>query len=197
MTGERLAVPLCSRSVAMKVGGFERLVEGAGVFDLMSLLPRDWPKLHGVISLHTFADRAMTIDLANDKIVIESSRSLTDRLPGMIELRSRLATGDDGASRVAFVAARAGDTDLWLEFDTGNLDDILVAPHAARALGISEQADTATVALGFSPMHVMSARVKKRDLIYDGVMSAAAIQRAVYTLDLATGRMWVGHSTLP
>jgi hypothetical protein len=76
-------------------------------------------------------------------------------------------------------------------FDTGHQASTFLAPHAARMLGVRDSAQRADVELALGAQRVVvPARVK--DVIHDGVLSAAFIGRAVYTLDLARERAWVG-----
>jgi hypothetical protein len=192
MSGERLDTPLCTGTVPMELGGWRTAVAGAGVFDIMKLLPAGWPPLAGVISLHTFAGRAVTLDLAHDRVTVETPASLAARVRGMTPLEARLATGMDGAAVALFVAARVKGGQLWLELDSGNLDVIQLAPHAARLFGIADA--PANVALRLAPSHVIQAPARRRELIYDGVLSESSIARDVYTMDLATGKLWVGRS---
>lgn len=192
MSGERLDMPMCAGAVQMALGGWNTAVAGVGVLDVMKLLPAGWPPLGGVISLHTFAGRAITLDLARDRVILETPASLAVRVREMTPLEGRLATGTDGAAVTLFVAARAGGRKLWLELDSGNLDVIQLAPYAARLLGVAEV--PANVTLSLAPSHAITSPARRhRTLIYDGVLSERAIARAVYTMDLATGRIWVGR----
>ncbi len=190
MSGERLDTPLCENTIPMALGAWNTAVAGAAVFDIMKLLPAGWPPLAGVISLHTFAGRAITLDLAHDRLIVETPSSLAARVRGMTPLEGRLATGMDGAAVSLFVAVLADGGKLWLEVDSGNLDMVLLAPHAARLLGVGHSVANVTLHLG--PSHVIKASARRRDLIYDGVLSEGAMSRDVYTMDLATGKLWVG-----
>jgi len=195
MSGERLDTPLCTGTIPMALGAWHTAVAGAGVLDVMKLLPAGWPPLSGVISLHTFAGRPITLDLAHDRLIVETPPSLAARVRGMTPLEGRLATGMDGAAVSLFVAARVDGGKLWLELDSGNLDMVLLAPHAARLLGVGNA--PADVTLRLAPSHVLKAPARRRELIYDGVLSEGAIARDVYTMDLATGKLWVGRGPAP
>jgi hypothetical protein len=190
MSGERLDVPICSGQTTLSVDGFTARPAATGVFDLMKLLPSDWPALHGVISLSTFADRAITLDLARNQLIIESPSTLARRTAGMTALKARLATGDDGAALVLFVATQAANGELWLEFDSGNLDDLLLSPHAMQVLAGRAVTDTATVPLKLTGGAAATVRGRVRPLIYDGVLNAGFIEQHVFTMDLASGRVW-------
>jgi hypothetical protein len=190
MSGERLEVPTCSGELSLSINGLDVAPTATGVFDLMKLLPADWPPLHGVVSLSTFAGRAITLDLARNQLIVESRASLTSRIANMTPLKTRLATGDDGAALVLFVAARADSGELWLEFDSGNLDELLLAPHAMQALARRAVPDTTTVLLHLAGAAPIDIRARVRPLIYDGVLNASFIEQRVFTMDLISGRVW-------
>lgn len=187
MTGERMEGPRCE-GVHLEVGGIA--VElSAGVVDVSRLLDRPAPGVAGVLSLAAFAGRAITLDLARGRLVVESPASLAARTRTMTRVPLRLATGIAGAELCAFVGIPSARATLWLEWDSGHQAPVFLAPHAARLLGVPDSLKRVDVELPLANGVVVPALV--RDIIYDGVLGAAAIERAVWTLDLARGRMWV------
>ena len=62
------------------------------------------PRVEGVVSLATFAGRTITLDLAHDRVVVESPVSARTRAHGMLPLRLRLGTGADGSELLAKAA---------------------------------------------------------------------------------------------
>jgi hypothetical protein len=78
------------------------------------------------------------------------------------------------------------DRDVFLERELA-----VLAPHAARLLGVGNA--PSNVALRFAPSHVLKAPARRHEMIYDGVLSAGAIGSDVYTMDLATGKLWAGR----
>jgi hypothetical protein len=190
MTGERLDVPHCSNELHFAYDTWRSRVD-AGVFDLMKLLPGDWPPLDGVISLKTFSGRAITLDLGHDRLIIETPSSFSSRIAMMTPIRSRIATGDDGSSLVLFVSATIGGSEYWLEFDSGNLDAVLLAPHTARAAGVAAGEQGSDIALTLAPAVTVTSKARSREMIYDGALNASVIGSRIFTIDLATGRAWV------
>jgi hypothetical protein len=189
MTGEQLSGPVCA-DVELGVGPL-RVRGEAGVGDMMRFMGKDAPPIHGMISLRAFAGRAVTLDLAHDRLVVETPASLAQRTAGMTPLPVRLATGPSGAELTAFVGMRVGDAPLWLEWDSGHQARTFLARHAARLLGVADGAESAEVEmpLGDAPPTLVPVQVK--DVIHDGILNAGTLNRAVWTLDLASARMWV------
>jgi hypothetical protein len=190
MTGEKLSGPLCA-DIELGVGPL-RVRGEAGVGDMTRFLGKDAPPVYGMLSLRAFAGHAVTLDLAHDRIVVETPESLARRTRAMTPLPVRLATGPSGAELTAFVGIRIGDAPLWLEWDSGHQATTFLARHAAQLLGVADSVERGEVEvpLGGGPPVVLPVVVK--DVIYDGVLNAGTINRAVWTLDLAHQQMWVG-----
>jgi hypothetical protein len=190
MTGERLESPVC-RAVALEVGGFRTTVE-ASTMDLGPVLGPGAPRVDGMLSLRTFAGQAITLDVSGGQLTVESAASLERRARGMTPLRMRLATGLEGGELTAYVAVPAAGEDLWLEWDSGNAAPTLLTPRSARLLGLPDSARGGEARLAMAPGVEVLAPVAVREIIHDGVLSAGMVARAVWTADLATGRLWAG-----
>ena len=190
LTGEHLEAPVC-RDVPMQLGDFHFRGE-VGVLDLMELLGPRAPVVHGMISLRAFQGQSLTVDPAAQRLIVETPASLAARVAALQPVPVRLATGLQGAQLDVFVGVPAGDALLWLLWDSGNAGPTLLAPWAASALAV----DTArplepVLQIGDQPVLVPAAL--KRPIIHDGVLNARLIERSVWTLDLARGRLWVGE----
>lgn len=188
MRGERVTTPSCA-DVALSIGGVTIRTD-VGVFDMMSLIGPDRPPVDGMVSLQTFAGRAVTLDLAGGVLVIESRRSLGRRLSRGTELHGRLANGQAGAALDLFLMVPGQDRGLWLLWDSGHIGPLYLAPHAAPLLGLDTLVSREAV-LRLSPTTSAPTRFAVRDIIYDGVIGEPLIARYRWTVDLATGRVWV------
>lgn len=189
MSGEAIVTPSCP-GPPLTIGGWTAPPQTLGVFDLMSLLPRDWPRLDGVISLRSFAGRRITLDLAANTLTIHASGD--DGNPGAMPFTGRIASGPSGAELLAFAAVPLAPDTLWLEIDSGNLDAVLLAPHAARMLSLEDSVGTEhpQISLPFPPGSALKARARVRPLILDGALNAEWLERGRLTMDLATSRFW-------
>jgi len=192
LTGEALTGRACANAT-LGVGPLT-VTGDAGLMDLARMLGPRGPAVRGQLSLAAFAGRAITLDLAHDRLVVETPASLAARVRGMTPVPVRLATGEDGGHLTAFVGLRApSGAMLWLEWDSGNGASTLLAPHALAMLGGDTTRRAADVPLPLAPgLAPLAPVLVKRDMIYDGVLSAAFLARATWTLDLAHGRLWVG-----
>jgi hypothetical protein len=193
MSGEYLEAPAC-RGVALSVGGHATVVEAA-VMELKPYGDAPVPPVHGMISLHTFAGRALTLDLAHARVTLETPASLEGRVRRMTPLRSRIATGLNGGDLTAYVAVPADGGELWMLWDSGNHATTFVAPFAAPLLGLADTVPDRTrgvASLVLAPGLTVRAPVQARRIVRDGVLAASVLARAAWTVDLADGRMWVG-----
>ncbi|HEX6533728.1 MAG TPA: hypothetical protein VF041_03975, partial [Gemmatimonadaceae bacterium] len=192
LTGEVLSGRTCA-NVTLGVGPLE-VTEDAGVMELGRILGPRAPAVRGLISLAAFRGRLLTVDLAHDRLVLETPASLAARVRAMTPVDVRLATGAAGGELDAFVGVRApGGAELWLEWDSENGASTLLAPYAAAMLGGDSTARKMDLRLPLATGADATVPVMiKGDMIHDGVLSAGFIERAVWTLDLERGRMWIG-----
>ncbi len=191
--GERLDVQRAG-PVDLALGGFSRKGE-AGVLDFDKLFGGPTP-LAGMLALETFEGRAITIDLAQNRLIVETPESLARRIQGAREMKVRFVRQAGGATLDLYVAIEGKHGPLWFELDSGGLVPVLVAPHAFAELGIepppageSRKVDLPIVGLGPVPCEITS-----KEMIFDGLLSAELFTRYVFTLDLKNARAWAASN---
>lgn len=202
MTGERIDVQRCGE-VKFDVNGIPILSE-ATIFDIMSLLPKDWPKIGGLLSLDTFGNHTITLDLSRNRMIVETEDSLKDRITTMRPINMRVNHQTGGWGLDVFVEVEAPKGSLWFELDTGNMSEVFLAPHAIEQLGITvptvdkgtidSDSDVFETTLNIEGLKPLNVKARRQDLIYDGVLNAATIEKLVLTLDLSNGKMWAKMS---
>jgi len=187
-SGERLDMRRCG-PVSLRLGPLTVRTEVA-ILDLMALL-KGAPIIGGIISLHTLQDGAFTLDLAANRLVVESRRSLTQRITKMRPVSLRTSRQAGGAALDVFLAIDTPNGAIWLELDSGNAGPVLLSPHALTQLGLTLSGDQPRPAsldvrgLGPTPLDVAM-----KDLIYDGLLNAAFLESVVLTVDLPSARAW-------
>lgn len=190
MSGERVDFQWCGE-VPLSLGGVRLAQPVVAVYDLMALLPEGLPPLDGVLSLRSFEDRVLTVDLGGGRLVMESDSSTSRRATGGRPLQARVATGEDGGMLTVFLAVRGERGPLWLLLDSGNLVGTLLAPHAARQLGIPADSGAVTARIEVLGLPAADGPVFVRELILDGALGAAFMEQGPLTLDLRHGRVRV------
>jgi len=188
--GEPVSLERC-RGLALSIAGRPTREDEVAVWDLMALL-QGAPEVAGIVSLASFEGETITLDLAAGRLYREAGAGLPARLAGARPLEVRASRQGGGASLDLFVAVDSPKGPLWFELDSGALSPVLVAPHAAELLGLDLSADeprpaTLPVA-GLGPVEVTAQ--EKPDLIYDGLLNAAFLEKIVITIDLDEIQAW-------
>jgi hypothetical protein len=176
--------------IELASGAYRRRGE-VGVFDLATLLG-GLPPVGGIVALDFFRDQALTIDLARDRLTLETPASLAARTRDAHELEIRLAHQAAGAGLDVMVGIEGLHGTLWFELDCGNVAPVLVAPHAFVELGLDvpRLASKSNQELPILGLGLLKTEVECREMIYDGLLNAAFFERHVVTLDLAHARAW-------
>jgi hypothetical protein len=190
MTGQRVDLARCD-DVMLDIAGMREHLPIIGVFDLMSLLPPGASRFDGIIGLDAFANKSITIDLANKRIVIETPESLATRIKGATEEAVRVVRDAEGLALTLDAAVKTANGTAWMELDTGNDGDIVVAGWLADEFGLDPtnkearpiKFQLANGLKGEGPGHA-------RDLIMDGNLGSQVLQNWIVTFDLPHGRAW-------
>ena len=194
MSGERLAFEYCDH-VLLRMGDVALTHDRVGVFDLKSILSAGVPPAHGVVSLRSFRDHAITIELAMGRITVETPDSLAVRTKRMIPITIRVGTGPTGGETTVYLAARVSGRLVWLLLDSGNGDPVLIAPHVADTARIAGSAGE--ILIEFDGLGSVSMPTKSQNMIYDGVLGAAFMQNWIFTFSLSSNRAWAAPAAGP
>lgn len=191
-TGGRVTSTRCG-PVPLRIADY-RVDREVLVFDLLRLLGKA-PPVGGILGLASFTGQALTLDLAHDRLTIETRSSLVRRIRGMRPINVRVTLDASGAV-VPFIQVRAKTGTLWLEVDSGNDGPVFLAPHAQQQLGISIPRQATRPldldVIGLGRVHVNAA---SRNLIYDGQLDPAFLRQMELTLDLEHDRAWARLDT--
>jgi len=203
MSGERVDFETCAE-FRLQIGDYATGPRPVVVWDVGAVLPGELPPLDGVISLKSFDDELITLDLAQSQITVETGQSFQHRTAAMSPLPMQVATGQSGSGIVVYVGADVGGRRLWLQFDTGNIEGVQLSPDVVELFGVSlsegqqetlESQGAVSVdsismiipGLGSIPISAVI-----RPLVIDGALSFDFIERWVFSLDLRSHRLWAG-----
>lgn len=187
--GHRVDAPKAG-PLEVSIGAFTRRDE-VGVLDLEPFLPGT--NLGGIVSLETFAPHAITIDLAANRLWVETPESFAARRKAGRETEARIAHQSGGASVDLFVAIQGKHGKLWFEADSGNVAPVLIAPYALRELGLDPIPNNTSraVKLDFPGLGPIDVTATSKEMIHDGLLNAQFFLDHVVTIDLAAGRAWI------
>lgn len=182
MSGEVVIFARCD-SLRIAAGGFSTLVAPVAVFDVNALLPKELPRLDGVLALDAFCGRVLTIDWPRGEIIVHDSSTADSAARGALPYRA--ATGMSGRFYSVFVAVDGRRGTLWFLLDSGNLRGTLVSPavlsDSLLAPGPNGQVDLQIGGRLYGALNVTSA-----GLAIDGALGTSFLQLGAVTLDLRT-----------
>lgn len=210
MGGERVQMERCD-NVTLTIHGVPLHHATVGVYDVMTLLPKDWPQVAGVVSLSSFEGHALTVALAEQRLVLESPESLQQRTGEMSPVRTRWGRQQGGLALDIFLPVSISGGQAWFEMDSGTLGPTILAPHTAKALGVDLDGpgvirhaprkgqpawwEVGQVQLDLVGGEPVQTKAVVEEIIYDGVLGVQDLQRWIITLDLKQPRAWVAPTT--
>jgi len=196
MTAQRMDMERCD-DVTLEIAGAREHLLTTGVFDLMSLLPPGASKLDGMIALDAFADKSITIDLANSRVFIETPESLAARIKGATEEAVRVVRDAEGLALTVDAAVKTASGTAWMELDTGNHGDIVVADWLADEFGLDpKKKEGRPIKFQLANGIAGEGRGHARDLIIDGNLGSQVLRNWIVTFDLPHGRAWISPAQL-
>jgi hypothetical protein len=181
MTGEAVIFATCD-ALAASASGFALFLRPVAVFDVNALLPRELPKVDGVLALDAFRGHVVSIDWSHDRLVVHAPQD-EDAALAANGVPTRIATGENGAGLSVLVPVRSASRPLWFLLDSADIRGTLVAQYVDDHDLLSRAADgTVSIAIGEGPGAQLVPVVDEINL--DGVLGTAYLNLRTITLDL-------------
>ena len=193
MRGDRLDMPHCDK-VDVTVGKQTFTAPQAAVFDINSLAPKDAPPIDGVVALDLFADRAITIEPAANRLTVETPASLKARTKHLFDQPIRIVRDAQGVALTVDLGLPTPDGMVWMEMDTGNDDPAIpVSKAVAKSLGLNPDIATPQpIHVELAPGIVIDGQAHVVDkLIMDGNIGLKYLKAWAITFDLKHGKAWL------
>jgi hypothetical protein len=105
----------------------------------------------------------------------------------MTEIPLKVTSELDGESVTIFTQVLETPEPLWFYMDSGNLRGILLAPHAAKQVGLEDGGPLTLQVAGLD----YESTGEVMDIIYDGVLDIRFFKAHRIALDLQNSRAWV------
>ena len=190
MSGEMIKAQKAD-SISLTIGTTKIHHQTVGVWDLMSILPKDFARVDGVISLKSFEGTILTIELSKKLIVIENKASAKKAIIEKSLLTTKFANGLDGSELNIFVGIPKANNLYWFLFDSGNSGPFLVSNESAEVWKVQKDSYESNPESEFV-LGKQTLRIKPfvRDIIYDGAFNFDAISRYVFTIDFKNKEVW-------
>jgi hypothetical protein len=195
MRGERIEFQRCD-DVKLNISGIDFHLPQVAVWDIMSILPKNFPKLDGVVSLHTFSRNKLTLDLRNNQLLVETDRSFKRTIRAMTPVAAIFSTGLQGREINLFIDISIRSKDYRFLFDTGNIDKTKLVPSTAIEMGLKYDSETKErLEVGKIKLKIGQKLIETEgvieNVIYDGVLDFGFISQSVYTIDISNRKAWI------
>jgi hypothetical protein len=191
--GVKFSGPRCE-DITLNIGGFT-VTRDVGVFDPNQFFPDAKGQLDGSIALDAFDGHALTMDLAGNRLIVETEKSLQARTRRMSLLTARLSREIGGATLDIFIAASTPNGRIWMLADTGNTNKMLFTPSAQKQLGINFDGEKGEkiikpVKINLINLGEVEMDSRERVMIYDGMLNYDLLAKMILTADFRTGKIW-------
>ncbi|HVE57199.1 MAG TPA: aspartyl protease family protein [Pyrinomonadaceae bacterium] len=191
--GVKISGPRCE-DVDFSINGF-KATRDMGVLDPNQFFPNSDGKLDGSIALDAFDGQTLTIDLAGNRIIVETEKSLKTRTKQLKPLTARVSREMGGASLDIFIAAQTPNGRIWMLADTGNTNKMLFTPSAQKQLGINfddavGEKRVKPVKINLINLGEVEMESRERVMIYDGMLNYDLLAKMILTADFRTGKIW-------
>jgi hypothetical protein len=193
MFGVRGDGPRCE-NVQLRAGDIALTPVTAGKIDFGDRFPGDRAP-DGLLSLDSFAGKAITLDQMAGTLTIETPESLARRVKTMKELPLKLATECSGMCLDAFVGVPISEGTAWLTLDSGAGGVSLIAKDFAQFFGLDSAAKDQRLKFEIADGVGVDSPVIVTEMAMDGNLGQPFLSRYLVTLDLARSRMWVAKAS--
>ncbi|HJV90275.1 MAG TPA: aspartyl protease family protein [Holophagaceae bacterium] len=197
MMGDRLDMPQVTE-VPVRLGGLDLGRHSFGVFDILSLYPKDAAPIDGSLALDLFDGRALTLDFPARTLTLETPGSLGTRAARATELPVKLSREIQGRALAASVGVPSAKGLVWMELDSGNGGTILISKPYAALFGLDPTKEgPQAVSFDLAPGVKVSGRSFTPDMLLDGNLGMPFLKDVAMTLDLGRGRLWIAPGKSP
>ncbi len=194
MLGEQIEYKKCD-SVEIQIGGYKFFHSTVGVWDVNQVLPKDWPRIDGIISLGSFQDHCIMIDLSKNTIIVESDSTCEAKTKLMQIVESRFINGLDGSENGIFLNLDKVGRKWWFLMDSGNLDKNIISYATAKEWNVEYVIDSGRVVIDdlryeFAGISRISPSVID-EIIYDGVLNFDFLSQFIIIISYKEEKVWI------
>jgi len=193
MSGEKMESKLCD-SVTIKIGGRKFFHSYVGVFDMMNLLPKEFKRVDGLVSFKTFENEKISLNLRENKLIVETEKSFNKKIKHMNLVKSRFASGPTGRELDIFAGILFKNHYWWFLFDTGNIAQTKISVSTAKEWGLtlkpgSESANIREYFFVLAGDSISTPTIIDK-IIFDGALCYDFISQSEYTISLKDKKIW-------
>jgi hypothetical protein len=190
MRGDRLDLKRCD-NVDVDAGGIRLHFPTTGIWDFNKLLPPGAPPIAANVGLDAFAGRAITLDIGNRRLIIETPSSLKARVAKAKEVPVQFVEEVEGYSTTVALALDTSKGRVWMHLDSGDDVPLTVGSHLAPILGLEVKKGAQPLDVSLAGGVPLRGSAYVKELIFDGNIGAPIISKWIVTIDLARRRLWI------
>ncbi len=193
MNGEQLFYQKAD-SIVLQVGKTTLLHPTIGVWNVMEVLPKELPVVDGILSLKSFQNQILTIDLHSNLLIIETEASFQLKKLKMRELPVRFVNGLNGIEKNILVCIQGRQHRYWFLFDTGNIGPAILNKEIAACTDLVNSTSGSSLnefpTIFQSGSFKFAATTTLDTILYDGALNYQSLEQYIFTIDFKTERMW-------
>lgn len=193
MSGEKIETKVCD-SVNIKIGGINFFHASVGVFDIMDFLPKELKRIDGLISLKTFEQMKIVLNLSENELIVETKKSFGEKIKRMDLVKSRFASGTNGTELNIFIGTPFNNNLWWFLFDSGNISQTKISTIVAKEWNLKmnkegEITETGEFKFAIANDSITALTVIDK-IIYDGALSFDFISQSEYAISFKDKKVW-------
>ncbi len=196
MSGEQLNYQKAD-SITLKAGKTLLFHSAIGVWNVMDVLPKELPAVDGILSLKSFQNRILTIDLRSNILIIETEGSFNQKKPEMKALPSRFVNGLNGNEQNILLGITSNRHVYWFLFDTGNIGPAIMNNGIIDFISLAPPKSDSTKSEFPAIIQCGDLQLKTNArldaVLYDGVLNYQALEQKIFTIDFKSETMWEGE----
>jgi hypothetical protein len=173
-------------SVTIGLGKYKYNFESLAVWDIMSLLPKELPKIYGVISLKTFKGRIIELNLAKNNIIVHSVKSATAKKRIYELIPSHFSNGTDGNELNLYLSLAVNNNNYNFLFDSGNLNPVIISDEIVKESGANfklAEGNSSLLSFAIGSKQLNEPAIVKK-IIHDGALNYTFISKFSFVIDL-------------
>jgi hypothetical protein len=180
-------------SVTLSLGKTIYNIESLAVWDIMSILPKELPKIYGVVSLKTFKGKIIELNLSKNQIIVHTAKSATAKKKNYELIPSVFSNGSDGNEMNLYLSLTLKYRTYNFLFDCGNLNPVILSDVITGDVGENiKQVEGSGPLLSFSlGSRKLNEPFISKKIIHDGALNYSFISKYSFIIDLEKEQVFV------
>jgi len=168
-----------SKKIDIQIGGHLFSIDEIGIFDFSSVIPKEFPKIDGVLSLKTFNQHYFSLSLSNNTIILYSKSDFKTKTKKLKSIGIKINKGISGEELDILIPLFFGNKKVWVLFDSGNLANTI----------LNRKFEAGNHVLRLNSIELQNP-IEFKEIIYDGVLSFSMIKDFQVFINLKNNKVF-------